>query len=376
MTDLDKPSLSTAATETAPQSLRQRAEATFDKSVTPLLEPIEALPPAAIRQMFHELRVHQIELEMQNEEMRRAQAELAVSRARYFDLYDLAPVGYLTVNAAGMISQANLTAVTLLGETRETLIKRAFSGFIFDQDQDLYYLNLKQLVEGGGLLTWESRVLKKDGASFWALLRASTVRDANGALELRIALTDISVRKQAELELKASEAYNRILFSDSVTPKVVFDAENGRYTDCNAAAVRVYGYQTRDEVIGMTPLDVSDATQYDGSESALAAHQKIRACMENGSVFFPWRHRRPDGQIWDAELSLMRLQHDGKVLILCQLQDITERRAAQNELRKLAQALEQSPESIVITDIKGNIEYVNLKFRVSFSDKNNEKCLC
>ena len=114
MTDLDTPSLPTAATETAGQSLRQRAEAAFDESASPLLEPIETLPTEVIEQMFHELRVHQIELEMQNEELRRMQEELNVAYARYFDLYDLAPVGYCTLSEAGLIQLTNLTASTML----------------------------------------------------------------------------------------------------------------------------------------------------------------------------------------------------------------------------------------------------------------------
>ena len=79
-----------------------------------------------MRQTFHELRVHQIELEMQNEELRRSQSELATSRARYFDLYELAPVGYLSFSQQGIILEANLTFATLLGVERRALIRLCF----------------------------------------------------------------------------------------------------------------------------------------------------------------------------------------------------------------------------------------------------------
>ena len=79
--------------------------------------------------MLHDLRVHQIELEMQNEELRRTQADLEASRARYFDLYDLAPVGYFTISERGLILEANLTAATLLGVARGALIKQPLTRF-------------------------------------------------------------------------------------------------------------------------------------------------------------------------------------------------------------------------------------------------------
>jgi PAS domain-containing protein len=102
-------------------TLRQRAEA----SLRELPDDFEALSPAALRQMFHDLRVHQAELEMQNEELRAAQAALDTAQARYFDFYDLAPVGYLRVNARGLIEQANLTTASLLGMARDALIRRS-----------------------------------------------------------------------------------------------------------------------------------------------------------------------------------------------------------------------------------------------------------
>ena len=94
--------------------------------------------------------MHQIELEMQNEELRRAQVELDAARARYFDLYDLAPVGYCTVSEEGLILEANLTAATLLGVARGALVKQPLTRFILTEDQDIYYLHRKQLFETTG----------------------------------------------------------------------------------------------------------------------------------------------------------------------------------------------------------------------------------
>ena len=127
--------------------LRWRAEEIAREKAAQPPENLEALSPEETRRTLHELRVHQIELEMQNEELRRAQAELDAARARYFDLYDLAPVGYCTVSEKGLILEANLTAATLLGVARGALVKQPFSRFILKEDQDIYYLHRKQLFE-------------------------------------------------------------------------------------------------------------------------------------------------------------------------------------------------------------------------------------
>ncbi len=141
-------------------------------------------------------------------------------------------------------------------------------------------------------------------------------------------------------ELLESEAYSRILFAGSVVPMVVMEPDSGRFVDCNDAAVRIYGYSSREAVLGLTPVAVSDVTQYDGSDSASAAARHIAACRAQGSVVFAWRHRRPDGTIWDADVTLFELPHNARRLMLFQLQDVTERRNADAELARYRDHLE------------------------------------
>jgi PAS domain-containing protein len=112
-----------------PSDLRSLAEATLDAESTDALE-VSAMSAEEIRQVIHELRVHQIELEMQNEELRTAQIALEDSRSRYQDLYDYAPVGYVTLNDQGLLLEANLTTVRILGVERQRLTKMFFSQFV------------------------------------------------------------------------------------------------------------------------------------------------------------------------------------------------------------------------------------------------------
>ncbi len=166
----------------------------------------KTMTPEEARDILHELHVHQIELEMQNEELRRAQVELDATRARYFDLYDLAPVGYCTLSAHGLIVQSNLTAAALLGQSRHALIKQPISRFIFKADQDIYYTHHKLLQDTGEAQSCALRMLKPDGTPFWVSLLSSNAQDSDGIAVHRIVLIDVSDHKRLEAELLSKNA--------------------------------------------------------------------------------------------------------------------------------------------------------------------------
>jgi PAS domain S-box-containing protein len=184
-----------------PARLRKRAEAITgaDKAPSP-----ESMSPEEAARTLQELRVHQVELQMQNEELRRAQVELDAARARYFDLYDLAPVGYLTVSEKGLILEANITAARLLGVERGVLAKRRLTSFILPEDGDIYYLQRKQVLESGLQQVSEIRMVRPDGAQFWARVEAAKAESPEGAQVLRVVISDITKSKQADEELRRS----------------------------------------------------------------------------------------------------------------------------------------------------------------------------
>ncbi len=200
--------------EQAKQALREKAEAIFratskEAPITP-----DEMSADEVRRLLHELRVHQIELEMQNTELRLTRDELEAQRTRYFDLYDLAPVGYCTVNEAGLLLEANLAAINLLGLPRDALIGQIITRFILDEDQDSYYLFRKQLFAGAQPQSCELRMVKKDGSVFWAHLAATLAGGTSGAPVSRIVLSDISERKRAEEALKSALAEKEVLLRE------------------------------------------------------------------------------------------------------------------------------------------------------------------
>jgi PAS domain S-box-containing protein len=178
--------------------LRQRAEELALRHAAPAPAYPESTLPTWAVEMLHELRVHQIELEMQNEELRRSEVKLEEARARYFDLYELAPLGYFTLDEFGVILEANLYAASRLGVSRAALVRQPFSRFIFREDQDSFYLHRRRLSEIGSAESWDLRMVRQDGTPFWAHLDAAAAWEAGGPPVLRVTMGDISARKLAE----------------------------------------------------------------------------------------------------------------------------------------------------------------------------------
>ncbi len=182
--------------------LRQAAE----KRLQARIYRQEPVAPADMMNLIHELQVHQIELEMQNEELKRVRDELAHAREIYFDLYNLAPVGYFTITEAGLIQEVNMTGATLLGLTRLELLRQRMSRFIASEDQDVYYHHRKALFETKTPQECELRLRQKDGRLLWAHLVGALAQDAAGGMLCRVTMPDITGRKQAEDRAKDLQA--------------------------------------------------------------------------------------------------------------------------------------------------------------------------
>jgi PAS domain S-box-containing protein len=180
-------------------SLRKRAEAFLDKHP----EAVQQITRGDVQQLVEDLHIHQIELEMQNDELRKTQRKLEASRDRFSDLYDFAPVGYMTASDKGFILEANLTMAAMLGVERIYLIGKPLGRFIIKHDQDRNYLFRKNLLETKTHQTLELKLIRKDGTWFYARLEGIAVEDPEENTPLiRIAVTDITERKQAEEALK------------------------------------------------------------------------------------------------------------------------------------------------------------------------------
>ncbi len=189
----------------AMHALQQQAEELINKRM--ILPSLDSgmLSPEETQRKLNELYVHQIELEIQNDELRRVQAELDAERERYFQLYDLAPVGYCSISDSGIILESNNTFIKILGEG--AMIEKTFSRLIHREDRKSYLSLIRRLYETGEFQENELKMLRKDGTPLWAHLTATVVEVADGTRKSLIALTDITNTKNAEAALKiATEA--------------------------------------------------------------------------------------------------------------------------------------------------------------------------
>ncbi len=169
--------------------LRKKAE----KRLKPETIPIDKLSDEEVRKLAHELQVHQIELQMQNEELHSAQLLIEESRHKYLDLFEFAPIGYFTISEEGLILEANLTGAAMLGIERNLLIKKPISKFIAREYQDQYYLYKKAIYDGKEANACELKMVKKDGTVFHVQFEGSIAHDAgDNTRQCRTLITDIS----------------------------------------------------------------------------------------------------------------------------------------------------------------------------------------
>ena len=308
------------------QAVRQRAEERLRQQAPQPPEAAESLWPEAARQALLELRVHQIELEMQNDELRRAQVQLEAARARYFDIYDLAPIGYCMVSRTGLILEANLTAATLLGVARGVLVMLRFSRFIGKADQDVFYLHHKQAFASGHAQRCDLRMLKYDGAPFWAHLESVMAQNAEGGAALRIVISDITERKQAETDQRiAAVAFN------SPQSMIVTDARR-LILRVNQAFTTITGYAA-EEVIGKAPRILV---------SGLHNADFFRAMSQTIKSSGGWKgeilDRRKNGEVYPTWLTISPVKNgNGSVShYVVTYYDISERKKVDQRMEELA----------------------------------------
>jgi|GEM_PF-2927769 len=295
---------------------------------------VEAMPVKDVQQLVYELQVHQIELEMQNDELRRTQLELETTRDRYLDLYDFSPAGHLTLDTRGRIVEANLRAGMLLGVNRIGLIGQLLSHFVTAEDQDTFYRHCQQVVKQGTRQACEVHVRQGNGASECLYLESMAVHEEPGRItHWRTALLDISDRKRAEQELMAQQTQLKAIVASAMDAIITVD-DRERVIVFNRAAESMFLCRATD-AIGQSldrfiPERFRQAHQGNPDTFNLTAAAPIRSTDRVASLF----GLRANGKEFPLEASVSHVRVHDKTLFTVILRDITERRAAEKALQR------------------------------------------
>ena len=334
--------------------LRRRAE---EKSGAADAKAEELPSTAELKRLVHELQVHQIELEMQNEELRCTQEELEASRTRYFDLYDLAPVGYFTIDEKGVILEANVTGAGLLGVDRRDLPEQPLTRFILPDDQDIFYKHRRQLFATHSPQVCELRMVKRDAAPFWARLETKAVQeDERGIPFYRAMMSDITEQKQAEQVLRESEDRYRTLVENVNLGITLMDRQH-RIVAVNGVHAKMIGRPV-DECLDQECFRVFEKRE------AVCPHCPGTRAMESGKPEeVETSGIRDDGTSYAARVQAFPVRGsdgcpEGFIEVV---EDITDRRREQDALRQANFCVEQAADCILWIDPAGRIVFANRK---------------
>ena len=293
--------------------------------------------------LIHELELHRIELEMQNEQFRRAQLGAEESRAKYVDLYEFAPVGYLTLTREGRVRDLNFTAAALLGVERDHLVNKPLGSFIQKESRDAFYLHMRKVLESVTKQVSELLLKRKDGTLFHAQLESVPVEN-EGQPMVRAVLTDISERKRAEEALKESEERYRTAIENAFDGIALVRGDRHLYV--NAKFAEIFGYEDPEEIIGK-PLSL---TVHPDDLKMVSEFNRVR---QKGKAA-PWRYEfkgvRKDGTLRFIEASAAATTYRGEPVSLVYLRDIT-------DYKRLKDRLLQSQKMEAIGTLSGGIAH-------------------
>jgi PAS domain S-box-containing protein len=309
------------------QTLRKRAE----ERLAAGHKPLKDMSASEMSTLIHELHIHQVELEMQNEELRKSQAETERSRKAYQELWELSPAGYLIVDAAGRVSAVNRAGQRLFGRPENALLTERFAALVAPENQVPVHLMLERAVETGIAEQQEIRIKKPDGAVHICLLEVRSLAGEPGRERIQAVLTDITQQKRTEDNLKKNER-EKITILDSLVEHVVYSDREMKVLWANKAACESVRMK-REDLLGRTCHEVWADRRSPCEDCPVI---KARDTGQPQTV----EKMTPDGRWWHIKGHPVR-DKNGRVTGMTELTlDITERKRAEEIVRNAKDELE------------------------------------
>ncbi len=315
-----------------------------------------------VTDLIHELQIHQTELELQNEELKRSQEEISSLQKEYFDLYEFAPCGYITLDSKEFIQQINLTGTTILGMARGDIIaKTIFSNYIEYSWRGYFREVLNKSAREHEKKSLELKLHPKNTAAKWVKMLVQPAGNENGSIvQWQVILMDISEQKEAETSLHNKEKYLRSILESQNELVATLDLEY-RIHYVNETYCRIFG-KTRDELRDQPFLSLVQAEDIDNT---LKVMQSLYTPPHR--IHLEQRARTVNGWRWIAWEDTGILDDNGEVVeILAVGRDITERKLAGEAMRRsenyLRTIFETSGTALCIIEEDTTISLANTYF--------------
>ncbi|QKG54127.1 PAS domain S-box protein [Hymenobacter sp. BRD67] len=290
-----------------------------------------------VQRLVQELQVHQIELEMQYEELLLAQTEAESNRLKYLDLYDFAPVGYCTLTANGTLQQLNLHLSQLLGQVRQQLLNRRLALFVVPAERPAFADFIARLWAGPDQRqSCELTMQRDDRTTFFAQLEGVLAPEGAGpgrpATGCRLVVLDITERRRVAAALAASEARFRAAFEQSRDAALLLEGYS--FADANSIALRMLGVASTEQLKGRRLPEFWPERQPDGRRSLQLLTDCMSHARSNGWCRLEWMRYNAAGEpVWD-ELSFTPVLVQGQALLSVVWRDITARQHSEQQLRE------------------------------------------
>ncbi len=305
------------------ETLHRKAESLLKRNP----ERISGIAEKSVPELVHDLAVHRIELELQRKNLQKARLGIEELRAEYLSLYDNAPVGYLTFDKEGVISNANLTAGRLLGVESESLFGKPFSAFIHADFQDAFSLHCRNAGHSEGGLTCKLVLKRGDGTCFDARIDSIAARLRRRRVVLS-ALIDITKRKRTEAQLRESEERYRVAIENSNDGVALVRGDRHIYV--NRKFLEIFGYASLEEVVGKAHY----LTVHPDDLEKVVGYNRRRQGGEAVPDRYEFKGIRKDGTPIYIEASVARITYQGEPASLAYLRDITSRKSAEKALQE------------------------------------------
>jgi PAS domain S-box-containing protein len=302
----------------SPASLRIRAEKRLGK-------PDGNAVNTDSSRIRHELEVHQIELEMQNAELRIARDDAEAMLEKYTELYDFAPVGYFTLCRDGTVRLSNLTGATLLGIGRASLIGRSFGLLVAPKQRNEFNDFLKNVFADGAKHSAEFELADSHIAA--DIVKIEARRYSNG-IEASFVMHDITERRQAQEQMRVSEIHYRRLFEAAKDGILLVDPNTCKIVDANPFMTKLLGY-SREQLIGKELFQIGLLKDENASQ---AMFHELKISHQVRYEDLPLKSKA--GRKQEVEVVANLYQEDGRSVIQCNIRDISLRKLAESVSRR------------------------------------------